>query len=71
MQVWLISNMLFGVIEGFYGRPWTREQRNSLFKTMSQCKGLNCYMYAPKDDRKHRAAWRELYDEVHVGKDDH
>ena len=23
--------------------------------------GLNTYMYAPKDDFKHRAYWRELY----------
>eukprot|EP01043_Picozoa_sp_COSAG02_P031303 COSAG02_NODE_2036_length_10039_cov_174.290040_3_plen_393_part_00 len=23
--------------------------------------GLDSYMYSPKDDRKHRAAWRELY----------
>lgn len=22
---------------------------------------LNCYLYAPKDDDKHRASWRELY----------
>lgn len=23
--------------------------------------GLNTFMYAPKDDFKHRAYWRELY----------
>src|SRR5688572_16046267 len=23
--------------------------------------GLNTYLYAPKDDLKHRALWRELY----------
>lgn len=22
---------------------------------------MNCYLYAPKDDYKHRAYWRELY----------
>ena len=22
---------------------------------------MNCYLYAPKDDDKHRAIWRELY----------
>eukprot|EP01052_Picozoa_sp_SAG31_P043394 SAG31_NODE_7213_length_1753_cov_2.334341_1_plen_45_part_10 len=26
-----------------------------------QLTGLNTYMYSPKDDRKHRAAWREQY----------
>ncbi len=25
--------------------------------------GLNSYLYAPKDDHKHRALWREPYDE--------
>lgn len=25
--------------------------------------GLNTYMYAPKDDDKHRSRWRELYNE--------
>ena len=23
--------------------------------------GMNTYLYAPKDDDKHRASWRELY----------
>lgn len=25
--------------------------------------GLNSYVYAPKDDAKHRSRWRDLYDE--------
>ncbi|KAG8202078.1 hypothetical protein JTE90_010441 [Oedothorax gibbosus] len=49
-----------GVVEGFYGRPWTPEQRRDLFVKMKHF-GLNTYMYAPKDDFKHRAYWRELY----------
>lgn len=49
-----------GVVEGFYGRPWTPEQRRDLFRKMKKL-GLNTYMYAPKDDFKHRAYWRELY----------
>ncbi|GFY71708.1 protein O-GlcNAcase [Trichonephila inaurata madagascariensis] len=51
---------LCGVVEGFYGRPWTPEQRKDLFVKMKKL-GLNAYMYAPKDDFKHRAYWRELY----------
>ncbi|XP_064600091.1 protein O-GlcNAcase-like [Liolophura sinensis] len=54
------GNFICGVVEGFYGRPWTTEQRKLLFKWMSDM-GLNTYMYAPKDDYKHRAFWRELY----------
>lgn len=29
--------------------------------------GLNTYMYAPKDDYKHRAYWRELYSVEEAG----
>ncbi|TRY79824.1 hypothetical protein TCAL_10265 [Tigriopus californicus] len=49
-----------GVVEGFYGRPWTTEQRKDLFQKMQKW-GMNSYIYAPKDDCKHRAYWRELY----------
>ncbi len=27
-----------------------------------QLYGLNSYLYAPKDDHKHRALWRKPYD---------
>lgn len=54
------QNFVCGVVEGFYGRPWTTEQRKDLFQRMKKL-GLNTYMYAPKDDFKHRAYWRELY----------
>jgi len=49
-----------GVIEGFYGTAWTHEYRLDLFRLMGKYK-LNAYMYAPKDDPKHRAEWRSLY----------
>ncbi|XP_071245796.1 protein O-GlcNAcase isoform X1 [Salvelinus alpinus] len=49
-----------GVVEGFYGRPWTMEQRTELFQR-EQKWGLNTYLYAPKDDYKHRMYWRDLY----------
>uniref|UniRef100_A0A7N6A8K2 Protein O-GlcNAcase n=1 Tax=Anabas testudineus TaxID=64144 RepID=A0A7N6A8K2_ANATE len=49
-----------GVVEGFYGRPWTMEQRKELFRRQQKW-GLSTYLYAPKDDYKHRMFWRELY----------
>jgi protein O-GlcNAcase/histone acetyltransferase len=52
--------MLSGVIEGFYGQPWTAFERMELFDWMAAW-GLNTYVYAPKDDLHHRALWRELY----------
>lgn len=54
---------LFGVVEGFYGRPWNPAQRLTLFGWLETA-GLNAFMYAPKDDAKHRAIWREAYDKT-------
>lgn len=53
-------NALRGVIEGFYGDPWTHEYRKDLFAFMGQNK-MNAYIYAPKADLKHRVEWRVLY----------
>ncbi len=54
---------LFGVVEGFYGRPWSAAQRHQLFAWL-RAAGLNAYLYAPKDDARHRTVWRERYDRV-------
>ncbi|XP_044726786.1 protein O-GlcNAcase isoform X2 [Chrysoperla carnea] len=54
------GNFICGVVEGFYGRPWTTEQRKDLFQKLKKW-GMDSYVYAPKDDYKHRAYWRELY----------
>lgn len=54
------TDLLTGIIEGFYGVPWTPAERLELFGWMKAW-GLNTYLYAPKDDLKHRALWRELY----------
>ncbi|XP_051984395.1 protein O-GlcNAcase isoform X2 [Xyrauchen texanus] len=54
------DEFLCGIVEGFYGRPWSMEQRKALFQWM-QMWGLNTYLYGPKDDLKHRLLWREVY----------
>ncbi|XP_030373978.1 protein O-GlcNAcase [Scaptodrosophila lebanonensis] len=54
------KNFICGVVEGFYGRPWSLEQRKDLFRKFKMW-GMCSYVYAPKDDYKHRAFWRELY----------
>uniref|UniRef100_A0A3P9HZE9 protein O-GlcNAcase n=1 Tax=Oryzias latipes TaxID=8090 RepID=A0A3P9HZE9_ORYLA len=54
------QRFLCGVVEGFYGRPWSIDQRKVLFQWM-QLWGLNTYLYGPKDDLKHRLLWREVY----------
>jgi protein O-GlcNAcase/histone acetyltransferase len=53
-------DFLAGVIEGFYGQHWSLAERMELFDWMSGW-GLNTYLYAPKDDLKHRSIWRQLY----------
>ena len=59
-------DFLAGVIEGFYGAPWTQSERFELFSWM-RAWGLNTYLYAPKDDLKHRALWREVYSPAEAG----
>lgn len=52
-----------GVVEGFYGTPWSHEARMSLIDFCSDHK-LNTYIYGPKNDRYHRARWRQPYPEA-------
>jgi len=61
------KEFLGGVIEGFYGQPWTHGQRLTLIDQLESL-GLNTYFYAPKDDLKHRAVWRRSYDDVEIGR---
>jgi hyaluronoglucosaminidase len=50
-----------GIIEGFYGEPWSHEARVEVIEFVAE-RGMNAYVYAPKDEPKHRARWREPYD---------
>ncbi|MBI3553287.1 MAG: beta-N-acetylglucosaminidase domain-containing protein [Elusimicrobia bacterium] len=47
-----------GVLEGFYGRPWTWEQRSRMVDWMAR-HGDNLFVIAPKDDPLLRKDWRE------------
>jgi hyaluronoglucosaminidase len=49
-----------GAIEGFYGSPWTHEERLDQLTFYGRFK-LNTYIYAPKDDPYHRDRWRDPY----------
>ena len=53
---------LRGSIEGFYGPPWTHEDRLNQIEFYGDNK-MNTYIYAPKDDPYHRDQWREPYPE--------
>ena len=50
-----------GVIEGFYGNPYTHEQRLELVDFLAD-RGMNTFVYGPKDDPLVRARWRDPYD---------
>ena len=58
-----MANGPAGVIEGFYGPPWTWDTRLEVAAWCAD-RGMTDYVYAPKDDPKHRERWREPY---HVG----
>ena len=51
---------LRGIVEGFYGTPWTFEDRADILDFCRQ-NNLNSYIYAPKDDPYHRDKWRKPY----------
>ena len=51
---------LRGVVEGFYGSPWTWEARQDMLAFCAS-HGMNAYIYAPKDDTYHRSQWRVPY----------
>lgn len=56
-----------GVVEGFYGKPWSHRDRLAQFKFYGENK-LNTYIYGPKDDPYHcslakagNGGWRVPY----------
>ena len=49
-----------GVVEGFYGTPWTHQNRLGILR-FEGAHGMNVYYYAPKDDPYHRKLWRDAY----------
>ncbi len=52
-----------GVVEGFYGTPWSHEARLSQLKFYGEHK-MNTYIYGPKDDPYHSSPnWRQPYPE--------
>jgi hypothetical protein len=47
-----------GIVEGFYGRPYTVGQRKTLMGLLTGLDGAS-WLYAPKDDPWHRLRWRD------------
>lgn len=55
-----MPDKLFGVVEGFYRRPYGDDERRELLQFMAS-RGLNCYVYAPKNDPYHRTRYQLPY----------
>lgn len=54
-----------GIIEGYYGNPWSMEDRIDAINYISRHK-MNTYVYAPKDDVYLRDKWYLLYDKISI-----
>ena len=50
----------FGVIEGFYGDPWSQGERLACIDALGSW-GANTYVWAPKSEPRHRDAWEEPF----------
>lgn len=56
-----------GVVEGFYGTPWSHEERMRQLEFYGRNK-MNTYIYGPKDDPYHSSPnWRKPYPEKEAG----
>jgi hyaluronoglucosaminidase len=49
-----------GIIEGYYGTPWSFEEREDMVDFLVNNR-LNSYIYAPKSDIYHRDKWCDPY----------
>lgn len=49
-----------GIAEGFYGKPWSHQDRIDMLEFMAAM-GMNTYYYAPKADPYRQEKWRETY----------
>lgn len=50
-----------GIVEGFYGRPWSHEKRMGQMEFCGEYK-MNTYIYGPKNDPYHSSPhWRQPY----------
>ena len=66
--VWPTSAVQFprfairGVIEGFYGPPWSHEERLDMVDFLAD-HDFTLFVLAPKDDASQRSDWRSLLDD--------
>ena len=56
----LPDSFLGGVIEGYYGEPWSTQDTVHMIQFIG-AHHMNTFVYAPKDDRYQRDKWNVLY----------
>jgi len=56
---------LTGVVEGYYGRPWTGEARREVIGFLGRY-DMNTFVYGPKNDTYHRDQWRVPYPQTEL-----
>jgi hyaluronoglucosaminidase len=56
-----------GVVEGFYGNPWTHAQKLKGIEFFADC-NMNTYFLAPKDDPLQRFNWRSPFTADYLAK---
>jgi hyaluronoglucosaminidase len=54
-----------GIIEGFFGRPWSWAQRADAVRFLG-AHGYGFYLYAPKADARLRRRWQEPYPDAEL-----
>ncbi len=59
VRAWGAATMQ-GVIEGYYGKPWTGVARRDVITFMGT-HHMNTFVYSPKNDVYHRDRWRDPY----------
>lgn len=55
-----MSDAPVGVIEGYYGPPWSFDDRTRCIDVVAE-HGGNAYVWAPKSEPRHRDSWREPF----------
>jgi len=56
-----VSNeLILGVIEGFYGQPWSHDNRLACIDCLASA-GWNTYVWAAKQEPRHRDQWNEPF----------
>ncbi|MEO6943164.1 MAG: protein O-GlcNAcase [Lacisediminihabitans sp.] len=56
-----------GIVEGFYGTPWTHGQRLDMIEFIA-ARGMNTFVYSPKDDPLVRRDWRVPYTGIELAR---